>query len=622
MKNKLTWDRNTFYLDGEPFRIIAGDIHYFRIHQNDWGKRLDLAVDFGLNAIQTYVPWNAHEPRPGEYCFEGMLDLGEYLRLAGEKGLRVLLRPSPYICSEWDFGGLPSWLLADRELIIRSRDARYLAAVRRYYKKLFEVVTPYLATHGGPVIAVAIENEYGSYGNDHAYIHAIAEIMRENGVDVPFYTTDGALASMVSFGRHENDFFGVNYRATVGASAHAEACAHEEGPNAPYFVGEFWAGRSSHWGEPFFHRPPEDTSRGFAEALALGGHVCFYMFSGGTNFGYMGGANDGPSYSPRPGTPHRYIPFLTTYDVDALIGEDGVPREKYYLCREELDRALGREVRPRTPYIHPTQSASAALCEVAPLFDNLDALTAYTEKSLVPKPMEDYGQNYGLILYSTDMEAFNPEPQMDLWVRSARDRVNLYCNGKWHATYMRDRGVRVADGVAVGGEGVGARAKIKPDGTALHIDALVENLGRVNYGPGMGDERKGLDDCIHYRGAKLFDYTVRGIQLEDLSGLAWQARGEVEAHKPCFFRGSFEAKANVDTYVNFAGFGHGYIFVNGINLGRFDGKGPQMSLYCPGSFLVDGKNSIVVLDIDPQNTPSAITLADTHTLVGESEELT
>ena len=171
--NKLTFDKDNFYLDGKPFRIIAGDIHYFRIHQNDWAKRLDLAVDFGLNTIQTYVPWNAHEPHPGEYNFDGMLNLGAYLKLCGEKGLKVLLRPAPYICSEWDFGGLPAWLLKDRELIIRSSDPKYLEAVQRYYNHLIPEFLPYLATNGGPVIAVAVENEYGSYGNDHEYMHVL-----------------------------------------------------------------------------------------------------------------------------------------------------------------------------------------------------------------------------------------------------------------------------------------------------------------------------------------------------------------------------------------------------------------------------------------------------------------
>ena len=266
--NNLTFDKNSFYLDGKPFRIIAGDIHYFRIHQNDWAKRLDLAVDFGLNTIQTYVPWNAHEPKKGVFNFEGMLDIGAYLKLCQEKGLKVLLRPSPYICSEWELGGLPSRLLKDREMAIRSSDPKYLKEVKEYYDRLIPEFLPYLATNGGPIIAVAIENEYGSYGNDHEYMNALADMLRDGGVDVPFYTTDGDRNYMLTFGRQsKTDFFGVNYRAAVGTSEHAAKCARENGDDMPFFVGEFWAGRSMHWGEPFYHRPPSQTSKGFKEAL-------------------------------------------------------------------------------------------------------------------------------------------------------------------------------------------------------------------------------------------------------------------------------------------------------------------------------------------------------------------
>lgn len=621
MKNTLTWDKNGFYLDGEPFRMIAGDIHYFRIHPSDWEKRLSLAVDFGLNTVQTYVPWNAHEPRPGEYCFSGILNLGEYLRLAGEMGLRVLLRPSPYICSEWDLGGLPSWLLADRDVVIRTHDARYLAAVRRYYEQLIPVVLPYLATHGGPVIAVAVENEYGSYGNDHAYIRALADMLRELGVDVPLYTTDGDLPSMITFGRHADDLFGVNYRATPGTSAHAEACTRKMGESNPYFVGEFWAGRSAHWGEPFYHRPQNDTPNGFAEALALNGNVCFYMFSGGTNFGFMGGANDGCSYSPRPGTPPRYIPLLTSYDVDALVSEDGVPSEKYYLCREMLDKALGRAVRPRAPFTHPTQSAEAPLTEAAPLFDNLAALTETEETDIRPRPMEQHGQDYGLILYSTALEAFSDEFASELWLREVHDRASIYQNGAWLATYMRGRGVRAAEGAEIRGNGADARVLYCQNGQETRFDILVENLGRVNYGPRMAYEWKGLDDCLHYGNAKLFDYTVRTLPLRDLSGLCFKPRTAIAPHLPCFLRGRFTARAGVDTYVDFRGFGHGYIFVNGVNLGRFDSKGPQMTLYCPGGFLKDGENELILLDLDPQSTPSTVTLSDTHILEGDAAVL-
>lgn len=616
--NKLTFDRNSFYLDGEPFRMIAGDIHYFRIHQNDWAKRLDLAVDFGLNTIQTYVPWNAHEPHPGQFNFDGMLDLGAYLKLCGEKGLKVLLRPSPYICSEWDLGGLPSWLLKDRELVIRSSDPKYLDAVQKYYDHLIPEFLPYLATNGGPIIAVAVENEYGSYGNDKKYLTAIAQMLRNGGVDVPLYTTDGDGNSMVTFGReNENDFFGVNYRAHIGTSEHAEMIAHKLGPDKPFFVGEFWAGRSMHWGEPFKHRNPSETSKGFREALELGGNVCFYMFSGGSNFGFMGGGDVSYSFSHRPGTPVRYIPHTTSYDVDALIGEDGTPREKYFLCRDELDEYLGREKRPHILPEHKTQCITVDLTEKAELFDNLDAVTERREYSVIPRPMEDYGQKYGLIMYSTRLDAFT-QSHNKLLPHKFRDRANIYVDGEWFATYMRDRGCRAAENVKTASDGV---AMIEQKGQERHIDILVENIGRVNYGRHLPDERKGMEDCLHYSGPHLFGYDTRTIPLEDLSRLEWTSNGDVSTHKPCFFKGSFKAESGVDTYVSFENLGHGYIWVNGFNVGRYDSAGPQMTLYLPGHFLKDTDNEIIVLDIDPTENRTVVNFLDHEVLEGESEEL-
>ena len=615
--NKLTFDRNNFYLDGEPFRMIAGDIHYFRIHQNDWEKRLDLALDFGLNTIQTYVPWNAHEPHPGEYCFEGMLDLGRYLKLCGEKGLKVLLRPSPYICSEWDLGGLPSWLLKDRELVLRSSDPKYLEAVKRYYSHLIPEFLPYLASNGGPIIAVAAENEYGSYGNDKDYLNAMAEMLRDGGVDVPLYTTDGDRNYMLTFGRRNKDeFFGVNYRANVGTSEHAEMISRKIGPDKPYFVGEFWVGRSMHWGESFYHRPPEQTSEGFKEALELGGHTCFYMFSGGSNFGFMGGGNIGHSFRPRPDSPPRYIPHTTSYDVDALISEDGRPTEKYYLCRDVLDEYLGKEKRPHIAPEHPTQSFSVELTESADLFENLDAVSEYQGRTPLPRPMEDYGQNYGLILYSTKLDAFE-ETHIRVQPYKYRDRANIYVDGEWFATYMRDRGCRGGKLAYMAPDGIAALAQ---HGEERKIDVLVENTGRINFGKEICDERKGMEGGLRYGGVQLFGYETRTIPLEDLSRLEWKENSHTD-HKPCFFKGKFDARCGIDTYISFENLGHGYIWVNGFNVGRYDSAGPQMTLYLPGHFLKDTDNEIIVLDIDPTGERKTVNFLDAEILEGNSIEL-
>lgn len=612
----LTFDKNSFYMDGEPFRILAGDIHYFRIHPSKWERVLDLALDFGLNTVQTYVPWNAHEPAQEKFVFSGMLDLESFLALCGKKGLKVLLRPSPFICSEWDFGGLPAWLLKERKLVVRSSEPSFLAAVKAYYDRLLPMLLPYLSTNGGPIMAVAVENEYGSYGNDRRYLNALADMLVGHGIDVPLYTTDGDNAQLLTFGRANRQlFFGVNFRAKPGTSLPAKEIAQKTEDGMPFFIGEFWAGRSMHWGEPFYHRPPEETSLAFREALELGGNVCFYMFAGGTNFGFMGGANIGKSYSPRPDTPSRYIPHTTSYDVDALIGENGEPTEKYYLCRDVLDEHLKRARRPRSHQKQKTQAISVPLSQTADLFDNLDALTEATSVSLIPRPMEDYGQGYGLILYTTELPAF--DRTVPLWIEKYRDRAQLYVEGEYFATFLRDRGLtESADGVPVWG----TLPALSPNGAKRKIAVLVENMGRLNFGKELPDERKGLEDAVLCAGAKLFGYEVRTLPLSDLSALRW-TEAPAKPHFPSFFKGEFDAQSGVDTYVSFSAFGHGYIWINGFNLGRYDSAGPQMTLFVPGALLREKQNEIVVLDINPDGDKRQISLSDRELLEGEAVEL-
>ena len=615
--NKLTFDRDSFYLDGTPFKIIAGDIHYFRIHKNDWGRVLDLALEFGLNTVQTYVPWNAHEPARGKFNFTEELDLAAYLELCHQKGLKVLLRPSPYICSEWDFGGLPARLLKDRGLTPRTSDPKFLAEVESYYNYLIPIFRPYLATNGGPIIAVSIENEYGSYGRDDKYLQALSDMLTKGGVDVPLYTTDGFCDYMLTFGRADKEiFFGINYRARPGESLRAKAAHQKYSNKEPFFVGEFWAGRSMHWGEPFYHRDPMETATAFKEALEQGGNVCFYMFAGGTNFGFMGGGNIGRSYSPRQGTPIRYIPHTTSYDVDALIGEGVMPTKKYFLCKEVLDEYLGREKGQVSYSKKPTQSITVNLSETADLFENIENLTETHDFSIVPKPMEDYNQSYGLILYSTTIPAFDSATNT-LEPYKYKDRANIYVDDKWLATFMRDRGgARVAQDTKKSG----ALPLVCSNGIEKKVDILIENTGRTNYGKEITDERKGMEDAILCSGAKLFGYHTRTLPLNDLSRLSWAEKPHTD-HRPCFFKGNFDAIPNVDTYVNFKNLGHGYIWINGFNLGRYDSAGPQMTLYLPGYRLKEEGNEIIVLDIDPCGERSSVSLLDHKVLEGDAIEL-
>ena len=614
-----SFDDKGFYLNGEPFFMVSGDIHYFRIHPSDWDKRLDLAVDFGLNTVQTYTPWNLHEPHPGVYDFDGMLDMELFLKKCHEHGLKVLLRPSPYICSECDLGGLPSWLLAEQGLMIRTCEEKYMVAIERYYKQLVPRFLPYLSTRGGPIIAVAVENEYGNYGTDREYIDRLAQMLTDMGVDVPLYDTEGAeTPKFLAYGGVKNGFTGINYRGIGGvADKYAgirEACV----PDKPYFIGEFWAGRSAHSGEPFKRREPRETSDGLREALEKGANVNFYMFSGGTSFGFSSGGFYGLSYTPRPDTKRRYLPFVTSYDVDSPVHEDGTVGEKYFLCRDELDKYLGRPTRPHVAPPHPTQSVVVELKHRAGLFDNLDALTAKVEESVYPLKMEDMGQSYGLIMYTQKADTVFSRVS----VSGVKDRATVFANGKYVGTFMRDRGANSDVGKAIN-DTDGSAVTFDSSQGEYTFDVLTENLGRICFGYRMMEEKKGIDYLVN--DLRVISGCInRSIPLDDLSGIEWceNSAARFEKHMPVFFKGAFEAKAGIDTYLSTEGLGHGYAWINGFNLGRYDKAGPQYTLYVPGGLIKEGENELIILDIDPMSETMVASFVEAECLDGEAHEIT
>ena len=577
----FTLTKDGAFLNDVPFYPVIGDIHYFRIYPTDWKRRLLLARDFGINVIQTYVPWNLHEPKRGTFRFDGIRDLSAFLALAKSLDLRVFLRASPYICSEWDFGGLPGWLLRERDMEIRCMDERYISAVRDYYHVLCDVIRPHLSTNGGSVIAMAVENEYGSFGTDREYIRTIAEILRGEGMDVPLYTTDGDTYAMQFMGGMEGYWKGANFRAKAGSAAAPFATMQKIQPDLPFFCGEWWSGRAMHWDEPFSHREPENIAQGYAEALSTGGFIDFYMFGGGTNFGFMSGANDGTSFTPRPGTPSRYMPHMTSYDEDALLSENGVPTEKYFLCRDVLDRYLGNPPRPHTMPEYRTQAAVITLTETASLFDNLDALAETDVETIAPKPMEDFGQSLGFILYSVDVPGYvNPNAQQ-LHLKELHDRAVVFCDGEYQATFLRER--REPD------------CRIQLNGCDRHFDVLVENAGRINFGAPMRDDRKGILGGIYLDYQKLFHIRTRTLPFDDLSGIRWQKSASVKANQPMFLRGTFAAESGIDTFADMRGFGDGFVVINGFNVGRYRACGPQHTLYIPGGLLKE-ENEIIVFD--------------------------
>lgn len=606
-KSCLEITKNGFKLYNEDFYLASGDVHYFRIHPSDWEQRLLLAKDFGLTAIQTYVPWHLCEKRPGEFDFfggAGELDLKAFLTLADSIGLKVLLRPAPYICSECDMGGLPSWLIAQKDIELRCCGEEYLDAVRKYYKRLCLEFVPLLSTNGGPVIAVALDNEYGGYANDTEYLATLKNILEENGVDVPFYTTDGYSSMMLINGALDGCMAGVNFRSTPEETVKAIDLLKDHFPNNPAFVGEFWSGRSIMWGEIYRKRDPIETAEAYKTALNKGAFVNFYMFSGGTNFGFTSGAINGAPFIRKPDKKYPcHLNYTTSYDCDALIGEDGNPTEKYFLCRDVLDEYLGKPKREHIFNKKETQTVNITFTEAAALFDVIDRLAVRSEESLSPLTMECLGQNFGYVYYTTQLRGKNSRSWLELDA-SVRDRATIYFGGEFLGTYTN------------GGENSPIYFTVPEEKTELGL--LVENMGRSNNTATYCDHKGMISGIVTGNMKKSYYWTQKSLPLDNISNVEYKdiKNADLKENMPVFLKGVFDAKAGVDTYFLTEGFTHGNVWINGFNIGRYWDIGPQKTLLIPGALLRDNGNVIEIFDTQytGKNTVSCI---DRHLLETE-----
>ncbi len=562
----FTVEKGCFALDGRPFRVLAGAMHYFRVPRELWADRLRKLRAMGLNTLETYVAWNRHEPAPGRFCFAGQLDLGAYLKQAADLGLYTLLRPGPYICSEWDLGGLPAWLLADPGMRLRCSHPPYLAAVDRFLDALVPQFAAQQITRGGRLLAVQVENEYGSYGNDAAYLEHLAAGLRQRGVEVPLFTADGPTDEMLQYGGVDGVLRTVNFGS---GAARAFAKLREYQPDGPLMCTEFWNGWFDHWGEEHHRRPPADAAGALDEVLAAGASVSLYMFHGGTNFGFMNGANcqDG-----------RYRPTVTSYDDDAPLDEAGDPTPKYFALREAIGRYAPLPAEP-LPEPAPKMALGAVRLEQsAPLLAQLDALSTPVSRP-APEPMEALGQDYGFILYSTRVSG--PRGAAPLRLRELRDRALVFVDGALHGVLEREFPERALS------------LEVPAGGAAL--DILVENMGRVNYGPELLD-RKGITEGVLLGQQYLYGWTIRCLPLRDLSRLAF--RHGAPAAYPAFRRGVFSAPEDRrDTFLALPGWTKGVVWLNGTNLGRYWQRGPQRTLYVPAPWLRPGENELIVLEL-------------------------
>ncbi len=574
--NNLTYDADRFYLDGEPHTIVSGTIHYFRVPRAYWHDRLAKLRACGFNTVETYTCWNLHERTPGVFNFADNLDLAAFLDEAAAVGLQVILRPGPYICAEWEFGGLPSWLLTIPHLPLRCYDPRFLELVERYYTALFAHLRGRLACDGGNVIMVQIENEYGSYGDDHRYMQAVADIYIKLGVDVPLFTSDGPCHTMFTGGTLPGTLAVANFGSRADK---AFDYLEENRPGQPKMCGEFWDGWFDHWYEEHHVRVDGGDIGEMRTMLDRGGSFNMYMFHGGTNFGFLNGANHSGQYQPT----------VTSYDYNAPLSEAGDMTPKYFAIKAMLEDYFGP-----APDLDVADTPKAAYGAhkpnaIAPLFDNLDAFPAPVE-SAMPMTMEELGQDFGFVLYRSTMEG--PRDAHSLVLGEPRDRVHIFLDG--HLAGIRERDRR-DDEVRFG----------LGKGEQVELALLVENMGRVNYGPRLCDE-KGLIAGVRMAQFFHFGWTQQALRMEpdELARLHWSPVADVAA--PAFYRFTVTVDTPADTFLRLDGFTHGFAMLNGHNLGRFyNPAGPQKTLYVPAPWLKSGENELIVFETDAATDPTA-----------------
>ncbi|WP_431032858.1 beta-galactosidase [Streptomyces sp. P6-2-1] len=548
-----------FLVDGRPVRLLSGALHYFRVHEGQWAHRLGMLRALGLNCVETYVPWNLHEPEPGVY--EDVAALGRFLDAAAEAGLYAIVRPGPYICAEWENGGLPVWLRGP----LRTRDASFTAPVERWFRRLLPQVVERQADRGGPVVMVQVENEYGSFGSDAVYLEWLTGLLREVGVSVPLCTSDGPEDWMLSGGTVPGVLATVNFGS---GSAEALAALRRARPDGPLMVMEFWCGWFTHWGDKAVER--RDAADAAAELRAIleaGASVNIYMAHGGSNGGWEGANRLGEWHDG------AYTATTTSYDYDAPVDEAGRPTRKFHLMREVL-AAYADAPLPALPPAPPALGAEVSVRPAgwAPLGAVVDAVGGDEHVSAWAPSFDDLGVDRGLVRYR--LRVPGPRAPRPLRLPEVRDLCEVYVDG-----------VRVAPGTPVGG------------GAAVEL--WVESLGRVNYGPRVG-EPKGIPGGVLHATQYLHGIGATPLRLRDLEGAlpplplaAPPAPGARGLHL-----GTFTAPAPGDAWLSLPGWGRGFVWLNGVCLGRYWSAGPQSELFVPGPVLkAEGANELRVLEL-------------------------
>ena len=549
-----------FLLDGEPHRILSGALHYFRVHPDLWADRIRKARLMGLNTIETYVAWNAHARTESEWDTSGQLDLGRFLDLVAAEGMHAIVRPGPYICAEYDNGGLPAWLLRDESVGVRRSEPRYIAALTRYLDRVYEIVAPRQIDGGGPVVLVQIENEYGAYGSDSEYLAELVRITRAAGITVPLTTIDQPQPEMLENG----SIPGLHKTASFGSrAAERLATLREHQPTGPLACMEFWDGWFDDWGIHHHTTSAADSAAELEAILRAGGSVNFYMFHGGTNFGLTNGANH----------KGRYLPIITSYDYDAPLDEAGNPTEKYFAFRDVIARyaPVPDEVPPGA---RPAPALEAPFSERAALLPLLPVVGATTEHDGIPT-FDDLAHDRGIGVFTATIAGAGPGI---LTFGEVRDRAWVYLDGDPVGVLSRESNER-------------AIALPRASGELL---VVVEDQGRVNYGTRIG-EHKGIIGGAALDGEPVLGWSATTVDLDLVPGLALGGETGVG---PFVARADFELDEPADLHLRTDGWGKGFAWVNGFNLGRYWRRGPQHTLYVPAPVTRAGGNELVILELE------------------------
>jgi len=564
-KHIFSFDKTQFLLDGKPFQIISGEMHPARIPKEYWRQRIQMAKAMGCNTIAAYFFWNYFETKEGVFDFKtGNRNIAEFIRICKEEGMWVMARPGPYICGEWDWGGLPTYLLKIPDIKIRCMDSRYMTALTRYVQHISKEIKPLLCSNGGPIILTQIENEYGSYANDKTYLNTLKKLWLQNGITGPFYTADGPTPYMLEAGGVDGAAIGLDSGGNDGDFA----AATKHNPNVPVFSSETYPGWLTHWKEKWQRPDTAGLKREIEYLLKNGKSFNLYVVHGGTNFGFTAGAN---AFSPT-----QFQPDITSYDYDAPINEQGQATPKYYMLRNLISKYVSYKIPDVPAPIKTIEIPAIQLGAITSVWKELPVPIA----SAQPKPMEYYGQNQGLILYRTKLIGHKSG---NLTITEPHDFAMIFVDGKLIDTIHRDGGkwtVKLP----------------KTDNKNPELSILVEGMGHINFAQYMID-RKGITDRVTLNGMTLMDWQTYLLPLDEKFITNLKPKYPEGVQDGVFYKGDFSLTETGDTYFDMSKYTRGVVYVNGHNLGRFWNVGPQQRLYCPASWLNKGKNEIVVFDL-------------------------